>query len=561
MIRLEIAALGPLILLGFFGCGGTVTQSADTSSGGAASANTGGASIAGGGTADTSSGGVASANTGGASIAGGGTSASGTPATGGTSHTGGTSATPATGGATSGGGATATGGTSAIATTATGGTTSGGGATATGGSALGGATATGGTSALGSTLATGGVHATGGTGAIATSATSGATSGGGATATGGTSALGGATATGGSGAMTCATETHPVSLSRLNLVFLLDKSGSMGDDPNGAWQNATMRWDPVVETLDAFLTDPSSNGTYASLSIMPPTPSNNASMCDVTSYETGDTSIKVPLTLLDDPGKQQFLSLLCDPSFPPGPSCIVPSGGTPTRVALEGTLQYAASIRQQYPGGNTVVVLLTDGEPGFGYYNPSNSQVYGLYSCDDLTNGCTANPSVSPPCTTIEGEVATVAAFIRSAPAKSVFLVGVGDLSASTMDQWASASGNPAIALQDMSASQAAAALSAALQSIRSLPSNCSVQLPMPSGGQAVNPAKVNMILNANGTSQTLGRTRDGTSATCNTTTLGWYFDNPSVPTQINLCPTTCNAVRQSSGSVDVVYGCATVTL
>src|SRR5664279_5518855 len=58
----------------------------------------------------------------------------------------------------------------------------------------------------------------------------------------------------------CAADSTPAQLTRVNILFLLDKSGSMGDDPNGAWTNAAQRWNPVVTTLDSFFSDQKSVG-------------------------------------------------------------------------------------------------------------------------------------------------------------------------------------------------------------------------------------------------------------------------------------------------------------
>jgi hypothetical protein len=41
-----------------------------------------------------------------------------------------------------------------------------------------------------------------------------------------------------------------------------------------------------------------------------------------------------------------------------------------------------------------------------------------------------------------------------------------------------------------------------------------------------------------------------------------WYFDNEMAPTQVMLCPGACNAVGAGTGgSVDVLFGCATVVV
>jgi hypothetical protein len=352
------------------------------------------------------------------------------------------------------------------------------------------------------------------------------------------------------------TDTEPAPLGSVNLIILLDKSGSMGNDPNGQWSNAATRWNPVVQTLDAFMSDSSSNRLNAALIVLPSDGTINVA-CTATSYASGSSAVKIPLTLLDPAGRQLFLSRLCDPAAPQNPPCIVPAGGTPTRPALQGAIAYAASASQSNPNSKSVVVFLTDGEPGFGYQ--TSSGVTALYSCDDLTNGCT---TTSANCTSANQEVAHVAATIQAAPAKSVYVVGTGDLSTTTMTQWAAASGNPAISLVSLTPAQAAATLRTALDGIRTNSISCSFAIPEPSGLAAIDYSKVNLSYVAgNGSVQNLRRTSNGAAATCSGTTLGWYYDNPAAPQAVTLCSSTCNALQQDANAkIQVAFGCETQT-
>jgi hypothetical protein len=364
----------------------------------------------------------------------------------------------------------------------------------------------------------------------------------------------------------CAADSTPAQLTRVNILFLLDKSGSMGDDPNGAWTNAAQRWNPVVTTLDSFFSDQKSVGIYASLSFLP-ADGNIGPACKVASYSTGTSSLKVPLTLLDATGRQTFLSRLCDPSLPQNPPCIVPAGGTPTRPALQGTIDYAATVAQNNPGSKTVIVFLTDGEPGFGY--SYNGAVQLLYSCDDLpptdakgvltcaTGSCGCVDGNG--CTSADAEVAKVAAVIATAPANTIYLFGVGDLSTSTMDQWAAASGNAAVALQGMPGAQAAATLKAALEAIRTSSIKCNLDIPAPKTGGANDFKKVNVdYINGAGTDIPLGKDVGCT----HTNQYGWQYDNDSSPTKIIMCPSTCTMAQQDpNGKIRVLLGCETHTI
>ncbi len=358
----------------------------------------------------------------------------------------------------------------------------------------------------------------------------------------------------------CAGDVTPATLTQVNILFLLDKSGSMGDDPGGGWTNAADRWNPVVTTLRSFFQDQQSTGIYASLSFLP-ADGDITTACKVASYEPPLTnSIKVPLTLLDATGRQMFLNRLCDPTVTPlASTCIVPSGGTPTRPALLGTIDYQLTVQQKYPDSKTVIVFLTDGEPGFGYVPSGSSTVNQLFSCDDLTNGCPlgpAGPSGTGSCSTADAEVAKVADVIASAPPNSIYLFGVGDLTTSTMDTWATASGNGAVALQGMSGAQAAATLASALQNLRKTQISCNIKIPIPSNGEAIDKNKVNV----NYTDGTGKVTHLGQSPGCGSAQPSWQYDNPNAPAYIELCPSTCASIQQDpAGKVTVVFGCATI--
>lgn len=42
----------------------------------------------------------------------------------------------------------------------------------------------------------------------------------------------------------------------------------------------------------------------------------------------------------------------------------------------------------------------------------------------------------------------------------------------------------------------------------------------------------------------------------------GWYYDNPTSPTRIYVCNTTCTYIRDNSkGELNVLYGCPTKNL
>lgn len=368
----------------------------------------------------------------------------------------------------------------------------------------------------------------------------------------------------------CAAQKTDAELTQVNILVLLDKSGSMGDQKNSTtgeydWQNCESRWNPVADTLKSFFTDANSGRLYASLSFLP-ADGDEYGMCTVKNYSSGTASIKVPLVLLDDAGRKKFTDKLCDcgAGITPATGCIQPNGGTPTLAAVQGSIDYAAAKQAQYPDSKTVIVFLTDGEPGFGFNY--NGTLEHLYSCDDLPTKGSTWPNGSTcvdddtTCTTPDSEVEKVAQVIKRAPAKSIYVAGVGDLSEQTLQAWGDASGNEPINLLNLTGTEAATTLRARLEAIRQSSISCEFDVPVPKDGSTINGKKTNVdYINGSNAVTNLYRTSDGTSGSCGAAANDWYFDNPNQPTKITLCTKTCAALQQDpKGSIQVVYGCDT---
>jgi hypothetical protein len=108
-------------------------------------------------------------------------------------------------------------------------------------------------------------------------------------------------------------------------------------------------------------------------------------------------------------------------------------------------------------------------------------------------------------------------------------------------------------------------ALSSALQAIieQSAPLPC--DYPMadlePPAGEVVDFSKVNLTLTQAGTASTIGWVPD--AASCPTDVLAWYYDNPTAPTTIHLCPNACDLVSasQTGANITVVLGCTETTV
>lgn len=88
----------------------------------------------------------------------------------------------------------------------------------------------------------------------------------------------------------------------------------------------------------------------------------------------------------------------------------------------------------------------------------------------------------------------------------------------------------------------------------------CDLAIPQPDSG-TIDPSSVNVRID-DGTNPavTIGRVAD--EASC-AGAAGWYYDMPTSPTSVILCPASCDAVQQAGAAkpprVDVLFGCATV--
>jgi len=344
-----------------------------------------------------------------------------------------------------------------------------------------------------------------------TSGSSGGTSGG-STAFGGTSGgTSGATSGGTSGGVgtvkpvsatdACASSNAGVDALPIYLVFMVDKSGSMGNE-NGTNVLAT-KWNPAVAALKSFFADPSSANIHASLAFF-----SAPDTCNVNSYATPTIA----------------MTTLPSAAFGPALDAQSPSGGTPTRPAMEGAVQYAQSVAAGLKAGEKVaVVLVTDGDPS-----------------DNCNPKSTAQNTAAA--------AASVAATIKT------YVVGVGN-GAVNLDTIATGGGTaPHIQVSTSSAATTSADLRTAIGKIKASQLTCDYALPPPPAGKTIDVNAVNVNYTTGGATKTLPY-----SATCSDAG-GWHYDSVTTPTKIIMCPSICTTLQGDTvgGKVDIIFGCGT---
>jgi von Willebrand factor type A domain len=86
----------------------------------------------------------------------------------------------------------------------------------------------------------------------------------------------------------------------------------------------------------------------------------------------------------------------------------------------------------------------------------------------------------------------------------------------------------------------------------------CVYDIPEPPGGEEIDYGKVNVEFKPDASSPGEPILNvPGGAGDCDAAG-GWYYDDAVNPTQILLCPATCDAVQGAGGSVTVKFGCAT---
>ncbi|HVJ88506.1 MAG TPA: vWA domain-containing protein [Labilithrix sp.] len=315
-------------------------------------------------------------------------------------------------------------------------------------------------------------------------------------------------------ASACVNQLSGAELTPANLVIMYDKSGSMGDLPDF---DPALKWNPVNAGMKQFFADPYSSTLRASLQFFPQNDIDIPTACAF-SYATP----KVALTMASDPA---FVSTL---------DATKPQGGTPTLPALNGAIAYAKSIQADRPEDKTVVVLVTDGEPGF--FDPTKNA---------FVPGCPNN------------DIAHVAGAAREAFTSAkipTFVIGVGP-SLDKLNTVASAGGTGAAIMVNVNdPAKTKSQIVNALGQIRKSVVACDFSIPPAPEGEELDPFAVNVALtNADGSEKILGYSVECGSAE------GWRYDNPASPKRIILCSAACDAARTSpTGKISLAFGCKT---
>lgn len=307
---------------------------------------------------------------------------------------------------------------------------------------------------------------------------------------------------------TCATATKRADVAQLDLIMLVDSSGSM---------LANEKWKSMANALRSFVQDPRAAGIGLGMQFFPKFAGVNT-ICDEAVYANPEVTVAAI--------EETQATLIVG-----GIESRLPQGGTPMGPAIQGALRFARSWQQGNPNHKVAFVIATDGLPD--------------ESCGFAPAGRAAN--------TLGGVRGQAAAALAAAQTIPTYVIGVGS-ELTALNEVAAAGGTTSAILVDTS-KDVTAQLVAAFDKIRRSEIGCEYGIPAPDPGQTLDFNKVNVrFVDELGYVDFLYVTGPDK---CSTTDNGWYFDNPVNPSRILLCDPFCGEVKASRiGRVDVLLGC-----
>ena len=335
----------------------------------------------------------------------------------------------------------------------------------------------------------------------------------------------------------CATDTINGERVPLDMYIVFDRSGSMSTQTSGGQS----LWDATKQAFLTFVASPDTAGIGVGLQFFPPGNSSGANCfgavppnCPVgcipfvnLCVPGGDEGCAIndylpPAVFIEQlPGVQSKIASALNGTSP--------GGGTPTTPAMQAAAQSVTQHAAQNPTRKVIIVLATDGNP-----NDCNSDIA---SVANVASGAAAsNPSVQ------------------------TFVIGINNSGVNTagLDQIAQAGGtNKALLVNPANAGKE---FLDAIKAIQGQALGCTFKVPTPPSGKTFNPNQVNVWYTPAGGAPDLIFKVDS-AAQCDPTLGGWYYNNPANPTEIELCPASCDAIGGTKGEVRIELGCDSVRL
>lgn len=315
-----------------------------------------------------------------------------------------------------------------------------------------------------------------------------------------------ATEGGASGAEACAGVSVEAEAVPVDIYIMMDRSVSMNEPVAGGTQT---RWEALREALERFTSAAQGRDLRVGIGFFGKSGARDDAIdCNPEQYEVPRVEVG-PIAEVA-------------PSLVDAMRATSPGGLTPTLPALRGALNHARDWARTNPGRATSVVLVTDGFPT---------------QCQD---------PVSLPAIAEEASAAR-----NEPPYVRTFVIGLA--AGFNLDNLARAGGTEHAYLVDEG--DVATSFATALGNVSDSALDCEYALPEPPGGDLeLDYERVQLLYTpAVGDVEEVPRVV-GAEACGRNPNGGWYFDNPSSPSKISVCPCTC--AHLGAGRVDVRLGC-----
>jgi hypothetical protein len=292
----------------------------------------------------------------------------------------------------------------------------------------------------------------------------------------------------------------------LDMYVVLDRSGSM---------NSNAYWNPSVNALKTFFSDPASAGINVGMNFFPKVGTSGTAECNSSNYSN------VQVT---DPGGALIAIPAGYGTLEASLNATSPGGTTPLYGALEGSYLAAETNTTSNPDHKTIVVLASDGVPCCSTCSEENVTGISHLSADAFTNHGVETYAIA-----IDASVVGSLDTIASAGGTQAAI----DISANIND------------------------FAQKMSDIRDAALGCDFTIPDDPTGSTFDAQKVNVtVTSAVGDSQLPQAIDEADCANGD----GWYYDDPNVPTQVHLCPNSCTALQSDpAAEVALAFGCPTV--
>lgn len=301
----------------------------------------------------------------------------------------------------------------------------------------------------------------------------------------------------------CASASVEAQLVPLDMVILLDRSGSM---------TSNKKWDGVTAALGTFINDPASQGIHVGILYFPIEDPPDGESCNYKHYE------KLAVDIGELPANAEALLESIDAEDPEG-------SDTPMYGALKGALFASTKYQDANPTHKVILVFASDGDP----------------------NGCPGN----------EDDIPIIAGLAQSAlnyNGVQTYVIAIEGADLANLNQIAAAGGTKAAYDVTGNVQQFAQKMA----EIRQQALTCEFVIPPPPEDREFDPNKVNVayVPGGVGEQQKIPFAEDADDCGSG---HGWYYDNNAEPTKILLCPASCSLVQaDQKAKVDVLFGCKT---